>query len=77
MHLEDTMVMYGIYNTETLEQLVNTVYIMHNNTNPNERLFTEDFSSAFTWYVNQRGVQHYAVNTLLYLRTLREKCVKM
>ena len=50
---------------------------MHNKTTPNERLFTGDFSGAFTWYVNQRGVQHYAVNTLLYLRTLKEKYVKM
>ena len=77
MHLEDIMVMYGIYNLETLEKLVNRVHIMQNNTTPNERLFTGDFSTAFTWYVNQRGVNHYAIKTLLYLRTLREKYVKM
>ena len=70
MHLEDTMVMNGVYNTEILEKLVSTVHIMHNNTTPKEKLFAGDFSSAFTWYMNQRGVQHYAVNTLLYLRTL-------
>ena len=28
-------------------------------------------------HVNQRGIQHYAVNLLLYLRTLREKYVKI
>ena len=50
---------------------------MHNNTTPNEKLFAGDFSSASTWYINQRGVQHYAVNTLLYLRTLSEKYVQM
>ena len=72
MHLEDTMAIYGVYNTETLEKLVNTVHIMHNNTTLNEKLITGDFFSAFVWYINQRGVQHYAVNTLLYLRTLRE-----
>ena len=77
MHLEDTMVKYGVYNAETLEKLINTVHIMHNNTTPNEKLFAGDFSSACTWYINQRGVQNYAVNTLLYLRTLREKYVKM
>ena len=77
MHLEDTMVMYGVYNAETLGKLVSIVHIMHNKTTLNERLFPGDFSSAFTWYVNQRGVQHNAVNTLLYLRTLREKYVKM
>ena len=69
MHLEDTMVMYGVYNVETLEKLVKTVHIMHNNTTPMEKLFT--------WYINQRGGQHHAVNTLLYLRALREKYVTM
>ena len=72
MHLEGTMVMYGVYNTEALKKIVNTVHIMHNNTTPNEKLFTGELFSAFTWHVNQRGVQHYAIKTLLYLRTLRE-----
>ena len=52
MHLEDTMVMYGIYNAETLEMLVNTVHIMHNSTTPNEGLFAGDLSTAFRWYLN-------------------------
>ena len=77
MHLEDTVVMYGVYNVGTLEKLVNTVHIMHNTTTLNEKLFIGDFNAAFTWYINQRGVQHYAINILLYLRTLREKYVKM
>ena len=71
------MVMYGVYNAETLEKLVDTVHKIHNTTIPYERLFTGDFSTAFTWYVNRQGVQHYAINSLLYLRTLREKYVKM
>ena len=37
MHLEDFMVMYGIYNAETLEKLINTVHHIHNFTSPNER----------------------------------------
>ena len=77
MHLEDPMVMYEVYNAETLEKLVNTVHIIHNNTTLIEKLFAEDFSSAFRWYVNQRGVQYHVVNTLLYLRTLRGEYVKM
>ena len=39
MHLEDSMVMYGICNAETLEQLLNTVYHIHNTTSSNEKLF--------------------------------------
>ena len=77
MHLEDNMVTFGVYNAETLEKLVNTVHIMHNNTTPNEKLFAGDFSSAFTSYINQKRVQHYTINTVLYLRTLKEKYVKL
>ena len=40
MHLEDTMVMYGVYNAETLEKLVTTVNIMHNNTTQNEKKYS-------------------------------------
>ena len=39
MHLENLMVMYGIYNAETLEKLMNTVHKIHNITSPNEKLF--------------------------------------
>ena len=30
IHLENSMVMYLVYNTETLETLINTVHQMHN-----------------------------------------------
>ena len=46
------MVMYGIYNAETLENLIKTVHQMYNTT-PNEKLFTGELSTAFTWYVNK------------------------
>ena len=36
MHLEDSMVMYGTYNAETLE---NTVHHIHKITSPYEKLF--------------------------------------
>ena len=29
-NLEDSMVMYGIYNSDTLEDLINTVHRLHN-----------------------------------------------
>ena len=77
MHLEDYMVICWYYNAETLEKLINTVHEMHKSTTPNERLFTGELNSAFMWYVNKQGVQHYAINLLLYLRMLREIYVKM
>ena len=74
IHLEDSMVMYGIYNAETLEKLITTVHQMHNIMTPNESLFVSNLASLFTWYLTKGGVNHY---TLLYLRILREKYVKM
>ena len=50
---------------------------MHNITTPNETLFAGELSTAYTWYINKNGVHHYAINLLLYLRTLREKYLKM
>ena len=67
MYLEDSMVMYKVYNAETLEKLITTVHQMHNSTTPNERLFTGDLNTTFVWYVNKQGVQHYDINSLLYL----------
>ena len=43
-HLGDSVVMFGIYNSDTLEQLINTVHRMHNHMTSNEKLFAgEDF----------------------------------
>ena len=40
LHLEDSMVMYGVYNAETLENLIKTVHHMHNPKTLHELLFT-------------------------------------
>ena len=77
IHLEDSMVMYGNYNAETLEKVINTVHQMHNTTTPNEKLFPGELSTAFTWYVNKNVIHHYPINSLLYLSALREKYVQM
>ena len=37
-HLEDTMIMYGKYNSDTLTNLIDTVHGMHNLTSLKERL---------------------------------------
>ena len=50
---------------------------MHNITSPNERLFAGKLGSSFTWHLIQNGVHHYAIDSLLYLKTLREKYIKM
>ena len=40
IQLENSMLMYGVYNAETLEKLINTVHLMHNTTSTHERLFS-------------------------------------
>ena len=40
------MVMYGIYNAETLEELINTLHHIHNTTTSNEKLFAGQDSTT-------------------------------
>ena len=46
MHLEDSMLMYGIYSAEALEKLIDTVHHIHNITTPNEKLIAAELSKA-------------------------------
>ena len=45
MQLENSIMMYGIYNTEIMEKLINTVHNIHNTTSSHERLFAGQQSS--------------------------------
>ena len=47
MHLEGSMVIYDIYNTETLEKMIDTVHHTLNITIPNEKLFTGELNTAY------------------------------
>ena len=76
-HLEDSMVMYGIYNSDTLEDLINTVHRLHNKTTWNERLFPGQIKDWSHSYLSSKGVNHYVINSLLFLTTAREKYAKM
>ena len=76
-HLEDSVVMYGVYNSDTLEDLINTVHKLHNKTTWNERLFAEQIKDWYHWYLTSRGINHYAINSVLFLTTVIEKYVKM
>ena len=77
VHLEDSMVMYGVYNSDTLETLINTVHKVHNKTTWNERLFSGQINVWYHYYLRSRGVNQYVVNSVLFLTTVREKYVKM
>ena len=46
MKLDDTMLMYGIYNVETLEKLINTVHEIHNAISSHEILFASEHNQS-------------------------------
>ena len=69
MNLEDSVVMYGIYNAQTFERCINTVHHFHNYTSQQGRAL------HLPMYANTQGIQHYSINSLLYLRTVKEKYI--
>ena len=75
MQLENSMLMYGIYNVETLEKPINTVHNIHNTTSLHERLLVGQQSSLTlrSLYANSLALHHYSINSLLYLRTMQDK----
>ena len=74
IQLENSMLMYGIYNVETVEKLNDTVHQIHNTTSSHERLFVGQQSSLAlrSLYANALGLKHYSINSLLYLRTAQD-----
>ena len=76
-HLEDSMIMYGVYNSDTLMELIDTVHRMQNTTMWKERTFAGWLNQWFEMYLLQEGMHHYAMNSVLYLISVREKYVIM
>ena len=76
-HLEDSMVMYDIYNSDNLEKLINTVHKIHNKITWNKKLFVGKLNNGYQWYLSKDGVGHYAINSLLYITTMRENYVRV
>ena len=76
-HLEDTMIMYGVYNSDTLTYLIDTVHRMQNFTTWNEKTFAGKLHDWMEIYAQDEGVCNYAINSVLFLTTIGEKYVKM
>ena len=74
-HLEGTMIMYGVYNSDTLMDLIDTVHRMQNFTTWNEKTFTGKLHDWMEIYAQDKDVCNYAINSVLFLTTIREKCV--
>ena len=77
-HLEDTMIMYGKYNSDTLMELVKTVHQMQNVTTWKEKIFVSEMNE---WLKNKLAHIHnefdYSIDAMLFLTTIKEKYVRM
>ena len=63
MKLDKTMLMYGIYNVETLERLFNTVQEIHKVTSSHEKLFAGEYNPAlFRMLYMDTLVRHTAIH---------------
>ena len=79
IELDNTMLMYGIYNAETLEKLINTVQEIHNVTSSHEKLFAGEHNPTIfrLLYMDALGIQQYAFNSLLFLRVIQDKYISL
>ena len=79
MKSDNTMLMYGIYNAETLEKLINTVPKIHNVTSSHEKLFAGEHNPKLLrlLYMDALGIQQYAINSLLFLRVIQDKYISL
>ena len=66
-----------LYNSDTLTDLIDTVHRMHNTSTWKERSFAGRLNQWFDMHLHQEGVHCYAMHSVLYLTSVREKYVKM
>ena len=72
------MIMYGKYNSDTLMELVKTVHQMQNVTTWKEKNFVSEMNE---WLKHKLADIHnefdYSIDAMLFLRTVKEKYVRM
>ena len=77
-HLEDTMIMYGKYNSDTLMKLVNMVHQMQNVTTWKEQIFVSEMKN---WLKHKLENIHsefdYSIDAVLVLTPIKEKYIIM
>ena len=60
-HLEDTMIIYCVYNSDTLTDLIDTVHRMQNFTTWNEKTFAGKLHDWMEIYSQDKDVRNYAI----------------
>ena len=77
-HLEDTMIMYGKYNSDTLMELVKTVHQIQNINTWKQKVFVSKMNQ---WLKHKLEDIHnefdYSIDAVLFLTTVKEKYVRM
>ena len=77
-HLEDTMIMYGKYNSNTLMELVNTVHQMQNVTTWKEKVFVSEMNKLLKRKLEDiHNEFNYSIDAVLFLTMVKEKYVRM
>ena len=77
-HLEDTVIMYGKYNTDTLMELVNMVHQMQNVTTWKEKVFVSEMNEWLKCRLEDiHNEFDYSIDAVLFLTTVKEKYVRM
>ena len=75
-HLEDSMIMYGVYNSDTLKDLIDALHRMQNFTTWNEKTFAGKLHNWMELYSWDKGFT-LCHNSILFLTTVWEKYVRM
>ena len=77
-HLEDTMIMYGKYNSDTLMELVNSMHQMQNVTTWKEKIFVSEMNDWLKHKLEEVCSEFdYSMDAVLFLTTIKEKYVRM
>ena len=76
-YLEDSMIMYGVYNVDTLEKLIQMVHKMNTRSVWFEQLYAGQINKWFEMYSSSQCANYYAIHSLLYLRAIQEKYIKI
>ena len=61
------MIMFDVYNSDTLTDLIDTAHIMQNFTPWNEKTFAGKLHDRMELYSQDEGMHNYAINSVLFL----------
>ena len=78
-YLEDSMIMCGVYNLDTLEILIQMVHKMNTRSIWFERLYAGHVNQWFEMYSSSQGANYYAIHSLSISEQFKKnilKCMK-